>query len=61
VNVRPRHARITRDGVLFALGVTIVLHETFGSGPPSEALIGVAVLLLGLPAVIRADERRSKS
>ena len=59
--------RIIRDFVLLFLGMYIVLHETMQTGEPRIALLGIALVMLGLPPVLRAysslngerpDERR---
>jgi hypothetical protein len=57
---RRRHLKLTRDGTLFILGVFLILYETLNGKPPRDALLALAVVLLGLPVALRADERRTK-
>jgi hypothetical protein len=51
-----------RDGLLLGLGTLVVVHETIiWDGPERWGLYMLAGALLGLPAFLRADERREKN
>lgn len=46
-----------RDGVLFGLGLCIMINEIFlKSGGPDSVLIGLGATLVGLPVVLRTDK-----
>lgn len=49
--------RRARDALLLAGGILGVIHETVVADEPSEALLVVFTAMMGLTAVMRADER----
>lgn len=62
--VRRRLPRITRDTLMFSVGLIGVVHETaaiwvadqtFGERP---VLLGVFVAMMGLPAFLHLDEKK---
>lgn len=53
-----RGLRLTRDLVLFLAGLGGVAHETFNTTVERPILLGVFCLMMGLPVVLNADERR---
>jgi hypothetical protein len=57
---RRRRVRLTRDSILFALGCSILLHETLISQleRPQTLLVGLA--LAGGPMFLRLDESRAR-
>jgi hypothetical protein len=55
------HVKITRDLVLFCLGILIIVNEAFvDHGSVRVELLGFGGLLVGLPIFLRADEKREK-
>lgn len=54
----PAYGRILRDATSFGLGVFVAIHETMFATNPREALLVLAAALLGLPVVMRKDERK---
>ena len=50
--------RITRDTILFIVGLGGIVYETFSGGPEKPTLIVAFVGMLGLPLFIRTDEQR---
>lgn len=53
---------ITRDGILFVVGVLGIAHEIFlNHGPERPFLLAILGALVGLPLFLRADERNGKS
>lgn len=60
----PRRSRweVLRDTVALILGSTIVLHETFDpAGAEHPALLGTAVLLLGITVTSQIDLSRRRN
>jgi hypothetical protein len=51
--------RFTRDGVLFIAGLIGVAHETFWAHTDRISLLAVFVSMMGLPTILRMDERRN--
>lgn len=47
-----------RDALLFLGGLAGVLHETVVADRPRESLLVMFAAMMGLPAFLRADERR---
>lgn len=61
MSTRRRRVRLTRDTTLFIAGLVIILNEALvRSGPPRSELLTVGAVMVGLPAFLRADERRSE-
>lgn len=54
-------ARISRDTVLFGGGMLGIIHETLISKIDRPNLLLLFAAMVGLPAFLRADERRGKS
>lgn len=53
--------RVTRDGVIFGLGVVGFLHELIVRSadlPERFYILATSVALMGLPPILRLDERR---
>lgn len=53
--------RIFRDFVVVLLACFILIYETVRVPSPSPELLAVALVLLGLPPVLRLDEKRRKN
>lgn len=49
---------LVRDIWIVAIASFILIYETVEIPTPSELLVGAALVLLGLPAAIRLDERK---
>ena len=63
--MRRRHHRrwpkLTRDGAIFVVGLGGIIYETLiHSGEPREPLLIVFAAMIGLPAFLRADEKKSR-
>ncbi len=52
---RKRNVRISRDVVLFAVGVVGILHETFISHTERPSLLILFAALCGLPLYLRRN------
>lgn len=51
--------KITRDLALFVLGFAIIINEVwFREGPERSQILILATGLVGLPLILRADERK---
>lgn len=58
---RRRRYRLTRDGVLFGLGIAGIINEEFiRAGAERPSLLVLLGGLVGLPAILRADEVRRR-
>lgn len=53
---RLKARRVTRDGVLFVVGLLGILHETFVSHLERPGLLVLFAGMVGLPAFIQRDE-----
>lgn len=53
-----RQWKLVRDVIIVVVAVFILVHETLSSAAPDEKLLAVALLMLGIPAALRVDERR---
>jgi hypothetical protein len=49
--------KLTRDGVVFAIGVVGIIHEIFFSTTDRPTLIILFAAMIGLPAFLHIDER----
>lgn len=50
---------VTRDTVLFTTGLALIVNEAvLRSGPERPTLLVLYAGMVGLPAVLRADDRR---
>ena len=55
-----RHGiHITRDAVLFVIGLAGVVYETIGDGPGRPALLAVFAGMIGLPVFLRLDSKQT--
>ena len=52
-----RRLRLSRDSVIFLLGVAGIIYETVGGGGERPTLIILFGACLGLPAFLHADAR----
>jgi hypothetical protein len=48
--------KLIRDAIIVGLAVFMLIHETV-IAEPRESVLAAALLLLGVPVVIRLDER----
>lgn len=55
---RLRLPKLTRDLVLFLVGLVGLAHETLWVPEPRTILLGVFCVMMGLPAFFNLDERR---
>lgn len=53
--------RIGRDSVLFSAGLAGVFHETVIAEAERPTLLLLFATMIGLPAFLRADERKSEN
>ncbi len=51
---------IVRDLAMVAIAALILLHETLFNHDPNAVLIAAGLSLLGIPAAIRADSKRTQ-
>ena len=51
-----RRWKLIRDIVIVAAAVFMLVHETL-AGIPDEKVLAAALLMLGIPAALRLDER----
>lgn len=54
---RPELWKLARDVLVCTLGIFMLVHETI-TDRPSELIVGAALLILGIPVVLRLDEAR---
>lgn len=50
--------KVTRDGVLFLVGLGGIVHETVIADQADPTLVLLFAAMVGLPAFLRTDERR---
>jgi hypothetical protein len=55
--IRKWHIRLSRDVVIFVIGIVGILHEIFLSVTDRPYLIILFGAMIGLPAFLRIDER----
>jgi predicted membrane channel-forming protein YqfA (hemolysin III family) len=55
--LRRWHLRLSRDVVIFGIGIIGILHEIFWSTSDRPTLIILFAAMIGLPAFLRIDER----
>ena len=54
--------RITRDGVIFGVGLSGIFHEAIiRDGEPRDTLLILFATMIGLPAFLRMDDKRERS
>lgn len=52
--------KISRDLVLFAVGLGLTINEALRAGPERPSLLVLYAGMMGLPAILRFDEQRRK-
>lgn len=52
--------KTARDAILFFSGLAGVAHQTLVAPTPHESLLVLFAAMMGLPAFLRADERRKE-
>lgn len=57
---RPPRVRVSRDTILFVVGLAGLIFVTLKGGPERPTLIIAFVGMMGLPLFIGADEKRRK-
>lgn len=50
--------RITRDAVIFAVGIGGIVHETVNDGGERPTLILLFAAMIGLPAFLWKDDKK---
>lgn len=53
------HLKVTRDGVIFVVGVLGILWETLAEDVDRPYLLLLYGAMIGLPIIIRTDEKGS--
>ena len=53
---KKRNLKITRDSILFAVGLLGIVHETLSAKADRPTLLLLFAGMVGLPAFIRKDE-----
>lgn len=53
-----RRVRFTRDFVMTALGIAILVHQAFITARVDQVIVGAAIVLLVGPAAARVDDRK---
>jgi hypothetical protein len=53
----PAGWRIIRDVIIVTVGSVLLLHEALISMEPNALVIGAGLALLGVPPILRFDER----
>jgi hypothetical protein len=55
---RPRGPKLTRDLVIFTVGILGIIHEAVIEQAERPFLLAVFAAMIGLPAFLRVDERK---
>lgn len=55
----PRGLRLSRDGVLFVVGLLGIIYETLVTGGDRPTLLVMFGAMVGLPAFLRSDEKKA--
>lgn len=50
----------TRDTITYVIAISIILKETFLEGSPEPSLLTLAIGMLGLPIMQKADKKELK-
>lgn len=58
MSISDKRLRITRDGVLFVIGLLGIAHETLVSKADRPTLLLLFAAMVGLPAFLHKDEKR---
>lgn len=53
-------SKITRDVILFAVGLALTIHEGLKDPPHDPSLLVLYAGMMGLPAIFRFDEIRRR-
>lgn len=59
---QPPRSSLTRwrDSILFAAGLGLIVHEAVRDGAERPTLLILYAAMIGLPAFLRADEKRTQ-
>lgn len=57
---RKRGVRLTRDGVIFVVGLLGIIHQTLVVEADRPTLLLLFGAMIGLPAFLRLDDRKNK-
>lgn len=57
MTTRRRGLKLSRDGVLFGVGILGIIYETLVVGGDRPTLLVLFGAMVGLPAFLRTDER----
>ena len=60
MSISDKRLRITRDGVLFVIGVLGIAHETLISKADRPTLLLLFAGMVGLPAFLHKDEKAQR-
>lgn len=60
ISAKRWHVKLTRDAVLFLVGILGIIHETVVAKTQRPELLVVFAGMVGLPAFLRTDEAKSK-
>lgn len=60
MSISDKRLRITRDGVLFVLGIVGIAHETLIAQTDRPTLLLLFAAMIGLPAFLHKDEKAQK-
>lgn len=60
MGITNKRLRITRDGVLFVVGVLGIAHETLIAQTDRPTLLLLFAAMVGLPAFLNKDEKRQE-
>lgn len=52
--------RLSRDTLLFLIGLLGIVHETLGSGPERPTLLLIFAAFMGLPLALGVDRKGDK-
>jgi hypothetical protein len=54
-------AKISRDTILFAAGLSGIVYETLRAGAERPSLLMIFGGMMGLPVFLRKDEKKAKA
>ena len=57
-DLRSRSIRLSRDGILFFVGLAGIIYETLAQGGDRPTLLVLFGAMVGLPAFLRTDEKK---
>lgn len=58
---KTRRIRLTRDGLIFAVGLLGIVHQTLLVESDRPTLLLLFGAMIGLPAFLRLDEKKSSN